>query len=218
MTVEHLPPISLKQLAGAGELEGYGSTFGNTDLTGDIVAPGAFAKTLSEHKAASTMPALLWSHDASAPCGVWTDAREDRIGLRMKGKLSLDTVRGAEARALCRDGALGLSIGYVTRDATYEKGRRVLKDLQLFEVSLVAIPANPQARLTSVKSALETGEVTPRLVEKLLVDGGLPRQFAKAIVARGFKAATGADGEAVASLVADIRRETERLNSLLRKH
>lgn len=156
--LEYLPPLEVKRVGDAGELEGLASTFNNVDLTGDIVAPGAFRATIREHRAAKTMPALLWSHDASAPVGVWTEMREDSVGLRMKGRLSLETVRGAEARALAMDGALGLSIGFRTRDAGYEKGRRVLKDLQLFEVSLVSIPANPAARLTSVKSAVAPGD------------------------------------------------------------
>jgi HK97 family phage prohead protease len=213
--LEYLLPIEVKRVVGAGEVDGYASTFGNVDLAGDIVAPGAFAKTLAEHKAANTMPALLWSHDMSAPCGTWTDAKEDRIGLRMKGRLTLDTVRGAEARALAIDGALGLSIGFRTRDSGLEKGRRVLKDLQLFEVSLVAIPANPQAKLISVKSAVESGEITPRMIEQLLRDGGVPQRFAKALIAGGWRAAGRCDdGEAVDALVQAVKANTEVLSCL----
>jgi uncharacterized protein len=146
---------------------------------------------------------------------VWTDAGEDRVGLRMKGRLSR-TTRGSEARSLALDGALGLSIGFATRDAVRENGRRVLKDIQLFEVSLVAIPANPQARLVSVKSAVEGGEITPRTVERLLLSGGLPQKLAKAIISGGWKAAT--RGDDVGSLIDDVRRGTERLNSLAGKH
>jgi hypothetical protein len=59
--LEYLLPIEVKRIVGVGEIEGYGSTFGNVDLAGDIVAPGAFTKTLAEHKAANSMPALLWA-------------------------------------------------------------------------------------------------------------------------------------------------------------
>jgi HK97 family phage prohead protease len=217
--LEYLPPIEIKRAIGAGEIEGYASTFGNVDLAGDIVAPGAFAKTLAEHRDAGTQPAMLWSHDPGAPVGVWTDAREDRIGLRTKGRLSLDTTRGAEARALAIDGALGLSIGFVTRDAAYEKRRRVLKDVQLFEVSLVAIPANPQARLTSVKSAVEDAELTPRTLERLLCAAGVPQRFAKALISGGWKTAARCDeAEAVGALSEVVKGRTERLNSFLEKH
>jgi HK97 family phage prohead protease len=218
-SLEYLLPIEVKRVVDAGEVDGYASTFGNVDLAGDIVAPGAFTKSLEEHRAANTTPAMLWSHDISSPCGTWTDAREDPVGLRVKGRLTLDTVRGAEARALALDGALGLSIGFRTRDKGFEKGRRVLKDLQLFEVSLVAIPANPRAKLISVKSAVESGELTPRMLERTLIAAGCPRSLAKSVIAGGWKAATrGDDSEAVGAIVEDVRRGTERLNSFLEKH
>ena len=67
------------------------------------------------------MPSMLWSHDPSEPIGVWLDAREDAKGLLLTGKLSMDVQRAAEARALARDGALALSIGFQTRDAGYDK-------------------------------------------------------------------------------------------------
>ena len=49
---EFLAPIEAKFATRTGELTGYGSTFGNVDLGGDIVAPGAFTKSISEHEAA----------------------------------------------------------------------------------------------------------------------------------------------------------------------
>ena len=97
------------------------------------------------------MPSMLWSHDPSEPIGVWLDAREDAKGLLLTGKLSMDVQRAAEARALAKDGALALSIGFQTRDAGYDKGRRILKDVRLLEVSLVSMPMNPQAKLIDVK-------------------------------------------------------------------
>lgn len=63
---EHCPVIELKfgapDAPDAGEIVGIASAFGNPDAMGDIVAPGAFAVSLSEHKAAGTMPAMLWAH------------------------------------------------------------------------------------------------------------------------------------------------------------
>jgi hypothetical protein len=71
------------------------------------------------------------------------------------GKLTLATRRGAETYALMKDGALGLSIGFRVNPggAVYEGSVRILKSLQLFEVSAVALPANPAARVTGVKSS-----------------------------------------------------------------
>jgi HK97 family phage prohead protease len=131
---DFLAPLEIK-LANSGEISGYGSTFGNVDLGGDIVAPSAFAKSLAEHAAEKTKPAMLWQHDLREPIGVWTDAREDGKGLLLNGKLTLDTRRGAEARALAKDGALALSIGYQTIDADFANGNRIIKEARLFEVS-----------------------------------------------------------------------------------
>ncbi|MGH6940758.1 HK97 family phage prohead protease, partial [Hypericibacter sp.] len=167
-SLEFLTSIQFKLASATGEITGYGSTFGGVDFVGDSVAPGAFAKSLAEHRAAGSMPALLWQHDPGQPIGVWLEAREDQKGLWLRGKLTLEVPRAAEARALAKDGALALSMGFRSRDAIFEKGRRILKDVQLFEVSLVSVPANPEARLTSIKSAIEAGEITPRLVERIL--------------------------------------------------
>ena len=140
----------------AGTIEGYASPFGGEpDSVGDIVAPGAFARSLAEHKAEGTAPLMLWQHDTTEPIGVWTDIREDGTGLFVKGRLVLETERGREAHALLKAGALnGLSIGFRTRDAERRNGGgRVLKDLHLIEISLVSVPAATRARVTSVKSA-----------------------------------------------------------------
>jgi hypothetical protein len=91
----------------------------------------------------------------------------------------------------------------------------VLKDIQLFEVSLVAIPANPQAKLTNVKSAVGDVELTPRTIELLLCDGGVPQRFAKALLSGGWRAAVGSDVAELDELVATVKAKTARLNSLL---
>jgi HK97 family phage prohead protease len=222
--LEFLAPLEAKLAGATGEIEGFASTFGNVDLHGDIVAAGAFRKSLAEHRAANSMPAMLWSHDVSAPVGVWLDARETDQGLKMRGRLTLETQRGAEARALAKDGALALSIGFRTRDAAFEKGRRILKDVQLFETSLVAMPANPLARLSAVKSAIATGQkLGPRELEKALHEIlGLPKAFARRLIAGGFNAANSdrcdAEGEAVHRLVEAVKADTASLNSFLRTH
>lgn len=139
-----------------GVIEGYASYFGGEpDSVGDVVASGAFARSLTEHKAAGTAPLMLWQHDPTEPIGVWTDIREDQNGLAVKGQLVLEAEKGREAHALLKAGALnGLSIGFRARDAECRNGGgRLLQDLQLIEISLVSIPAAPRARVTSVKSA-----------------------------------------------------------------
>jgi hypothetical protein len=138
-----------------GTFEGYGSVFGVVDSYQEIVAAGAFTESLSSLKQQSRMPALLWQHRSGEPIGVYTDMHEDSIGLHVKGKLALKTARGAEAHELLKMKALsGLSIGFMTREDSYDKvtGIRTLKKLDLWEVSLVTFPANDAARVATVKN------------------------------------------------------------------
>lgn len=141
----------------AGTFSGYGSVFGVTDAYGDVVAKGAFAKTLREWRAKGQLPALLWQHDPFEPIGVYQEMYEDEHGLYVVGRLS-ETRRGVEARTLLRDGALsGLSIGFRTRRSTVDelRGTRILTEVELFEVSVVTFPANEAARVESAKAAEE---------------------------------------------------------------
>ena len=169
-----------------GTVEGYGSVFGVKDSYDDVIVHGAFASSLKAHKSDGTMPAMLWQHDADKPCGVWDEMTEDAKGLKLKGRLALDTERGKEAHALLKMGALnGLSIGFVSKAWTYDQdGVRTLTELDLWEVSLVTFPANQAARVTGVKSA---DVVAPKDAERILRDAGFSKSDATAFVSRVMK-------------------------------
>lgn len=170
----------------AGQFEGYAATFGGPpDSVGDIIEPGAFRIALAEHKAAGTQPALLWNHDTGEPIGKWLDLIEDSKGLLGRGQLTLGTRRGSEALALLKDGACSLSIGFSVAPGGSEvkAGVRHIKRIaRLYEVSVVALPANHRARITSVKYD------TPRDFETLLKAAGLSNREAKRACAGGFAA------------------------------
>lgn len=190
--------LELKFAADQAEMVffGYGAVFGNVDSYGDLIVPGAFAETLSFAKSSAQWPAMLMQHggagftgDDMTPIGVWTELREDDVGLYVEGKLA-DTARGREAHTLMkmtpRPAITGLSIGYVTKSyeprSRPDQPRRKLTKLDLLEVSLVTFPANPKARIAAVKSGL-----TERVAELALRDAGFSRTEAKAILADGFK-------------------------------
>jgi HK97 family phage prohead protease len=155
MSLQRLP-VEVKFDAGdRGTFTGRASIFGDPpDRYGDVIAPGAFARSLEEHRAAGTAPLMLWQHRTDEPIGTWMSLRETRSALEVEGRLVLETQRGAEAYALMKAGALnGLSIGFITRKSEARKGGgRVLKDLELVEVSLVSVPAAARARVLSVKA------------------------------------------------------------------
>jgi HK97 family phage prohead protease len=167
-----------------GLISGYASTFNGVDSYGDSIAPGAFAASL-----AKGMPVMLWSHDRAAPVGRWTEAKEDGRGLRVTGELNLKTAAGRDAFEALRAGDLnGLSIGFRVPPggAEIKGGIRLLKQVDLAEVSIVTIPADPAARVDTVKAAHKPG--TAAELQRALQDLGFSRRHATAIVQRGFPA------------------------------
>jgi hypothetical protein len=137
-----------------GTFEGYGSVFGNKDLGNDVIEAGAFAKSLKKRKPQNVK--LLYQHKSDMPIGVFDEIREDEHGLVVKGRLALKTQAGAEAYELLKMGALdGLSIGFRVnpKEVSYDKrgNKRIIKEVDLMEVSLVTFPMNPQATVRSVK-------------------------------------------------------------------
>ena len=137
-----------------GTFEGYGSVFGNKDLGNDVIEAGAFTKSLKRRKPQSVK--LLYQHKSDMPIGVFGEIKEDEHGLVVKGRLALKTQAGAEAYELLKMGALdGLSIGFRVnpKEVSYDKrgNKRIIKEVDLMEVSLVTFPMNPQATVRSVK-------------------------------------------------------------------
>jgi HK97 family phage prohead protease len=160
-----------------GFVEGYGSVFGNRDSYGDIVEAGAFADTIRSRK-----PKMLWQHNMADPIGVWDEVMEDDRGLRVKGRLAMNTTRGKEACELVQMGAIdGLSIGFRTVRDEIEGAVRKLKEIDLYEVSFVTMPANAAATITDIRSMSDAPEVE-RAIRAAL---GLSRKEAKAFMARG---------------------------------
>lgn len=146
-------------VAGDGRIEGHASWFGLPDQSGDVVAPGAFAKSLAGLKAAGRSVKLLWQHDPAQPIGVWDQVAEDARGLHVRGRLLTEVAKGAEALALLRAGAVdGLSIGYrAVRASRRPEGGRLLAEVDLWEVSLVTFPMLPEARAAAAPAAEAPG-------------------------------------------------------------
>lgn len=182
-------PLKIKSVGEDGTFSGYGSVFGVEDSYGDVVVKGAFEKSLAEWSGKNRMPALLWQHKTDEPIGIYTKMEEDDEGLYVEGKLLIDADPLAKrAYAHLKEGSLsGMSIGYSLSsdgwDYDKEKDIFVLKEIDLWEVSLVTFPANDEARVQDVKSALAKGEMPDeRIVERCLRDAGFSRSQAKQVV------------------------------------
>ena len=165
-----------------GIITGYGSVFNVTDSGMDRVVPGAFTASLRSKKAEGIK--MLFQHDPAQPIGKWLEMEEDTHGLKVKGKLLTKLTKGAEVFEMVKEGVLdGLSIGFRTVKADWDGDieARMLKEVDLWEVSLVTFPMNASARIDAVK--------TIRDAERVLRDGGVPGNFAKLIAKHGFEEA-----------------------------
>ncbi|WP_299818565.1 HK97 family phage prohead protease [uncultured Jannaschia sp.] len=130
-------------------IAGYASWFGIEDNGRDIVDHGAYCDSLARSSAEGRSIKMLWQHDPVQVIGVWDEVWEDARGLYVKGRLLPGVARAREAAELIEAGALdGLSIGYTVRRAMKDdQGRRHLKELELWEVSLVTFPMLSNARV-----------------------------------------------------------------------
>lgn len=181
--------ISTKAEAGGPVIvSGYASTFGGeADSYGDVIDKGAYAATIADWALRTYAMPMLINHDG-LPVGKWPalGMKEDGRGLYVEGELTPGHPGAAAVEASLRHGAIsGLSIGFRTKAVEMrEDGIRVLKQIDLREISIVGSPANETARVTGVKSDLTIREFEDFLCETLR----WPRGMAKAVAAEGFKA------------------------------
>lgn len=184
--------LETKSVTDAGEFEGYASTFGNVDQGGDVVEPGAFIESVVKAKSDGRVIPMLWQHDQREPIGAWRDIAEDSKGLYVRGQLLIsDDPVAKRAHAHLKNKSIGgMSIGYgiPAGGATPDEKRRGvmrLSKIDLREISLVTMPMNISARVTSVKAILDGGSLpTVREFEDHLRDAGFSKSLAAAIAGK----------------------------------
>ena len=186
-------PFEIKSVSDTGEFEGYASVFGVEDSYGDVVMPGAFKRTLEEWSKKGRLPVMLWQHKSDEPLGPYTEMKEDEKGLFVRGRFLIeDDPLARRAHAHLKAKSIGgMSIGFIMRDYEYDKQLGVYKltDIDLWEVSIVTFPANDEARVSEVKSALDRGEIPSEIeVERALREAGFSLPQAKAFMAKGYGA------------------------------
>jgi HK97 family phage prohead protease len=126
---------------------GYAAIFDRPDRGGDVIRRGAFLGSLGKGEAVP----LLWQHKAGAVIGRIAHLSEDERGLRVIAELG-EGADAARVARLVQSGRLdGLSFGYRVREAGRSGGLRELRELELVEVSLVAEPMQPKARVHAVE-------------------------------------------------------------------
>lgn len=181
--------LDLKSVALEGQFEGYASLFNKEDLGHDVVLPGAFRDSLVERQPEGVK--MLFQHDPGQPIGVWTRIQEDARGLFVRGRLMTEVAKGRETLALMRAGAIdGLSIGFrMVKGARDRFGVRRLEKIDLWEISVVTFPMQPDARVRAVKHGpFAPHAPTLREFERWLTqDAGFSRSQARAVIRDGFK-------------------------------
>lgn len=142
-----------------GVIEGYASTFGNIDRQNDVILEGAFDATIADHQQRNRPIRMLYQHMFSDLIGGFPAdmVQIDAKGLLVVGHINLATARGQESYALAQQGVLSdMSIGFkIDQSDIVASGSdyvRQIKQISLFEISLVGEPANPQAQILGVKS------------------------------------------------------------------
>lgn len=211
LEVKHLDrAFEVKAVDESGVFSGYLSVFGNVDGGGDIVAPGAFAETLAAWKQRGALPPVLWQHRTGEPLGPFLEMREDAHGLFVKGQLlHADIARAKEAYALLKARAItGMSIGYITRDDSYDRltGVTTLKQVDLMEGSIVTFPMNGLATVNAVKGQIDTLESLAE-AERFLRDvGGLSKAQATAFIGRVKSLQSRSDSDELGVLAESLAR------------
>ena len=203
----------------AVRFSGYASVWNRVDTYGDVIASGAFKEALSKRR-----PAMLYSHMRSMVPGKFVEVAEDTKGLAVQGELTPGHSVAKDLEASMKHGAIsGLSIGgYTQKSDSGENGTRIIKAFDLFEISVVAMPAEQEARIdaASIKSMLDECATVAEMEYLLREAAGFSKSMATAFVARLQRISRGepereeADHKSVTDLLETIRGATAELPNL----
>ena len=167
--------------------EGYASVFGGIDAYGDRIDPKAYDRTIKP-KSRQRPIRMRWNHFGPI-IGKWIEMMVDEKGLKVKGELTPGHSVAANVYASLKHGAVdGMSIGYRPVKIEYitegDQKIRLLKEIELTEISVVEEPADLGAKIGDVKSLLDSCD-SLKEIETLLRDaGGFSRADATALVGR----------------------------------
>jgi HK97 family phage prohead protease/HK97 family phage major capsid protein len=140
---------AVKTETGDVKISGYAST-NDKDRAGDIIAADAWTKGgLDNYK---NNPIILFNHDYHKPIGKATIIEVDEKGLKIEAIIS---PAAADVRSLVEDEVLkSFSVGFQIKDADYksEIDTFIIKDVELYEISIVSVPCNQAATFSLSKT------------------------------------------------------------------
>lgn len=177
-----LRQLNLKFVGEGMTFSGYASVFGEVDSYGDTIDPQAYDLTLKDR----VRPVRLrWNHYGPV-IGKWLRMTTDSVGLFVEGELTPGHSKAIDTYASLKHGAVdGLSIGYIAKNAVENpNGTRLLKEIELIEISIVEEPADINATVSNIKSAIEKANSIREIEATLRDSAGLSRLEACAVVSR----------------------------------
>jgi uncharacterized protein len=137
-----------------GEFRAVVATW-DRDREGDVIKPGAFAKTIREWASVGRRVPLHWNHKSELIIGHVEPSTmaETAEGLEVSGRIDLDTDRGREVWRNLKANRVGFSFGYVaTKERERSDGGRDLLEIDVYEVSVTPSPMNNRTRVLEAKS------------------------------------------------------------------
>jgi HK97 family phage prohead protease len=184
--------LEQKSADGSLMIEGYANTV-DKDRVGDVVLPKSFEKSIGMYM---DNPVLLYQHNWDSIIGSVCEYQITDKGLYIKAKIS-NAKDVEDIRTKIREGTLRtLSIGYNEVESDYDEQTKtkVVKELDLLEISVVTIPANPQSKFKPVEvdagSEGEGKSLVKEKLEKVFGEGISLTEVAKYLAALNVKGDT----------------------------
>jgi len=149
-----------------GQFTAYASVFGNVDSYGDVVMPGAFSKDIARWEKSGSYIPLLFGHNMSDPdfnIGHVIKAQEDNVGLKVTAQLDLENPKAKQVYRMLKGRRIDqMSFAYDVLDGApaQRDGADVyeLRDLKVYEVSVVTVGANPETEILAVKQCEQVAQ------------------------------------------------------------
>jgi HK97 family phage prohead protease len=163
-----------------GIVKGYGSYFGNKDSDGDVIAKGAYQKTIQEN---GERVRYLWQHKMDKPIGKIKEMYEDDKGLMFVAEIPKTTL-GNDALELMKAGIVTEnSVGILPIQKQMKDDYREITEVKLYEISAVTLAANDQAKILDVKGKVDIENEFKRFdaLAKLIRKGNISDEMGYAI-------------------------------------
>jgi HK97 family phage prohead protease len=150
-----------------GIVSGYFAVFGNKDLDGDVIEPGAFSKTIMERgPQGKQLIKYLLDHDKNKVVAKMNNLYEDNKGLRYEAKIGTHAA-GQDFQKMIESELINQhSFGFRTIKEEFDQEAKMnrIREVMMYEGSAVQfLGANPETTFIDLKSEADAFEYLTRL-------------------------------------------------------